>query len=66
MYFGLMMFIKAQHWANTQHSLQFYGLREPPVWYSLKCLQTIFFSHMNICGAAGLMYFGLCIQEEFS
>ncbi len=40
--FGLMMFPKAQHLAKTQHSLQYYGLREPPVWYSLKHLQTVF------------------------
>lgn len=40
--FGLMKFPKTQHLAKTQHFLQYYGLREPPVWYSLKCLQTIF------------------------
>lgn len=41
MCFGFMVFPKAQHMAQTQLSLQYYGLREPPVWYSLKRLQTL-------------------------
>ncbi len=63
--FGLMMFPTAQHLAKTQHSLQYYGLESHlsgTVWNVSKPSSLPLTSRMNICGAAGMMFFGLCVM----